>query len=77
MPRSGHKILLLLLLQKTVLLQLVQRQFRLVLRCGEELDRVQAQHLVFLAEDVGEAALGQAAMQWHLPALKAADHARA
>src|SRR5438105_3526460 len=32
---------------------------------------------VLLAEDIGEAALGDAAMQRHLPAFKAAHHARA
>ena len=38
---------------------------------------VQVHYLVFHAENVGKSALGQAAMQWHLAAFKAAHHARA
>ena len=38
---------------------------------------VQVHDLIFLAENVGEAALGQAAMQRHLAAFEAAHHARA
>jgi hypothetical protein len=37
---------------------------------------LQADDVEFLAEDVGEAALGHAAVQRHLAAFKAADHAR-
>jgi len=37
---------------------------------------VQVHHRVFLAEDIREAALGQAAMQRHLAAFKTAQHAR-
>ena len=37
---------------------------------------LQIHDVEFLAEDVGEAALGHAAMQWHLAAFKAAHHAR-
>src|SRR5450432_2115380 len=37
---------------------------------------LQAYDVEFLAEDVGEAALGHAAMQRHLAAFKTADHAR-
>ena len=39
-------------------------------------DAVQIHHGVFGAEDVGESALGQAAVQRHLAALKTAHQAR-
>src|SRR5580698_1591339 len=42
-------------------------------QCGEPF---QADDIEFLAENIGEPALGHAAMQRHLAAFEAADHAR-
>ncbi len=61
------------LLQDAVLGELVQRELRL----AELGDGVEAEDGVLHAEDVGEAALGQAAVQRHLAALKAAHQAGA
>ena len=38
---------------------------------------IKVHYLIFHAENIGKAALGQAAMQRHLAAFKAAHHARA
>ena len=55
----------------------LDQEFRSNVLFAQLSQAVQVHHLVFHAENIGEAALGQAAMQWHLAAFKAAHHARA
>src|SRR5207245_10200389 len=45
-------------------------------RLTERNQPFQADDVVFLTENIREAALGHAAMQWHLAAFKYAHHAR-
>src|SRR5207244_10114609 len=45
-------------------------------RLAERSQPFEADDVVFLAENIREATLGHAAMQWHLAAFKSAHHAR-
>src|ERR1700733_12341629 len=53
------------------------RRNRFAMQVAQLRQPLQADDVEFLAEDVGKAALGHAAVQWHLAAFKAADQAHA